>query len=47
MSRLEKSADPIQGMAKMNENNDATLLVVRLNPDARDLVPTILGVELP
>lgn len=47
MSRLEKSGDPIQGTAKMNENNDATLFVVRLNPAMRDLAPTILGVELP
>lgn len=47
MSRLEKSEDPIQGIAKMNENNDATLLVVRLNPVARDLARTILGVKLP
>jgi hypothetical protein len=47
MSRLVKSPDPIQGMAKMNEDNDATLLVVRLNPALRDLAPTILGVALP
>lgn len=47
MSRLIKSKDPIQGMAKMNERNDATLLVVRLNPTLRDLAPTILGAALP
>jgi hypothetical protein len=47
MSRLVKSQDPIQGMAKMNEDNDATLLVVRLNPALRELAPTILGVALP
>jgi hypothetical protein len=47
MSRLVKSKDPIQGMAKMNEENDATLLVVRLNPALRYLAPTILGEELP
>jgi hypothetical protein len=34
-------------MAKMNEDNDAKLLVVRLNPYLRGLAPTILGVELP
>jgi hypothetical protein len=47
MSRLVKSDDPIQGMAKMNEDNDATLLVVRLNPALRDLAPAIVGAELP
>jgi len=34
-------------MAKINEDNDVTLLVVRLNPALRDLAPTILGVKLP
>ncbi|MCX4173971.1 MULTISPECIES: hypothetical protein [Paraburkholderia] len=47
MSRLVKSEDPIQGMAKMNEDNDATLLVMRLNPALRNLGPTIPSVELP
>lgn len=47
MSRLVKSEYPIQGMAQMNEDDDATLLVVRLNEALRDLAPTILGVELP
>ncbi|WP_147440796.1 hypothetical protein [Paraburkholderia sp. RAU2J] len=47
MSRLVKSEDPIQGMAKMNEDNDDTLLVMRLNPALRNLGPTILSVELP
>ncbi|KAA1003451.1 hypothetical protein FVF58_37040 [Paraburkholderia panacisoli] len=47
MSRLVKSEDPILGMAKMNEDNDATLLVMRLNPALRNLGPTILSVELP
>jgi hypothetical protein len=47
MSRFVKSKDPIQGMAKMNNENDTTLLVVRLSPALRDLAPTILGVELP
>lgn len=47
MSRLVKSEDPILGMAKMNEDNDATLLVMRLNPALRNLGPTIVSVELP
>ncbi|CAM2143952.1 exported protein of unknown function [Pararobbsia alpina] len=46
MSRLVKSDDPIEGMASMNEENDATMLVVRVDSASRDLVPTILGVEL-
>ncbi|NML34370.1 hypothetical protein [Paraburkholderia antibiotica] len=47
MSRLVKSQDPIQGIAKMNGSNDATLLVMRLNPTLRDLAPTILRSPLP
>lgn len=47
MSRLVKSEDPIQGVAKMDDDNDATQLVVRLNAGLRDLAPTILGMKLP
>lgn len=42
MSRLVKSADPIQGLAVMDEENDATLVVVRLGPAMRDLAPAII-----
>jgi hypothetical protein len=41
-SRLVKSADPIEGLAKMDENNDATLLAVRLPAALRDLAPAIV-----
>ncbi len=47
MSRLVKSEDPIHGRAKMSQDNDVALLVVRLNPALRDLAPAILGVDLP
>lgn len=47
MSLLVKSEDPIQGVAKMDDDNDATMLVVRLNAGLRDLAPTILGGQLP
>ncbi|WP_147432434.1 hypothetical protein [Pararobbsia silviterrae] len=47
MSRLASSDDPIDGMASMNDDNDVTLLVVRVDAALRDLVPAILGVELP
>jgi hypothetical protein len=47
MSRLVKSHDPIQGKATMDQDNDATMLLVRLNPDLRDLAPAILGAGLP
>lgn len=47
MSLLVKSGDPVQGLAKMDEENDATMLVVRLNAGLRDLAPIILGAQLP
>jgi hypothetical protein len=47
MSRMLKMNDPIQGMATMNANNDATLLVVRLHRNLRELTATILGASPP
>lgn len=47
LSRLVKSHDPIQGMATMDQDNNATMLLVRLDPTLRDLAPAILGAGLP
>ncbi len=41
-SRFVKSADPIQGLAMMDAENDATVLVVRLAPAMRDLASVII-----
>ena len=40
-SRMLKSADPIQGLAVMDADNDATVVVARLPPALRDLAPAI------
>jgi len=41
-SRFVKSGDPIEGLAMIDSDNDATLLVVRLAPAMRDLAPAII-----
>jgi hypothetical protein len=47
MSRLVKSGDPISGVAKIDVDNNVTLLVVRLDSALRDLSPTILTTVSP
>ena len=41
-SRLVKNRDPIDGFVAMDNDNDATVLVVRLPPAMRNLIPTIV-----
>ena len=43
MTRLRKSPDPISGRASIDDDNNVTLLAIRLDPSMRDLAPAILG----
>jgi hypothetical protein len=45
-SRLVKSGEPIHGVAMMDDENDATVLAVRLDPSMRGLTPVILDAAL-
>jgi len=42
-TRLVKSSDPIQGLVWMDDDNNATLLAVRLPPNQRDLAAQIIA----
>jgi hypothetical protein len=46
-SRLVKSSDPIEGLVWMDDNNDATMLAVRLASAQKDLASKIVEVMSP
>ena len=47
MNRLLKSSDPIHGLIWMDDENNATMLAVRLAPSQKDLSAYIVNEIMP